>query len=46
MVVILCLCDICLFMLHYDTCVCINVAMLITFNVNEIDEYHCHKIMT
>lgn len=46
MVVILCFCDVFLFLPHYDTCVCMNVAMLITLVVNEIDEYHCHEIMT
>ena len=30
--------DVCMFMLHYDTCMYMNVALLITLVVNEIDE--------
>jgi len=32
------LCDVCLFFLHYDTCMYMNIALLITLVVNEIDE--------
>ena len=42
---ILCLCDVCMFFIHCDTCMCMNVAIFTTLVVNEIDEVYRPEIM-
>ena len=45
MVVILCLCDVCMFLLHCDTCVYMNFAILITLVVIDMDKRSYEIIM-